>query len=130
MRFIKVYDLKEDFRQIQNVQRVTLQTADFGLKPDHGLFGSAEWWSAIEKGLMPLKVVEGRISRPQIGTSQDFPMFEMETSEGLQSWEKHGEDKHYKLGKKVRINYVIQEFKKPLGKQTHTNIIVTLEIEK
>lgn len=50
VEWVKVYDLAEDAPKIEAAQRATLQHPSLGLKPEPALFGSAEWWSAVESG--------------------------------------------------------------------------------
>jgi hypothetical protein len=59
----KAYDLAEDAETVAAVQRATLNTKDFGLIPDVALFGSEQWWRAIEDGRIPKHIVQGIIAR-------------------------------------------------------------------
>ena len=112
---IKVYDLRDDNRTIKLIQNATLNTKDFGLKPEHGLFGSGEWWQAIENGTIPKNVLEGTISRVYMSGHNDFPEVEVTARDGSKTnWGRRGHDKYYVLGKKAKIVYVVQRPKRPL----------------
>ena len=111
---IKVYDLCADKKHIKDVQHATLETDDFGLQSEHGLFGSQEWWTAVEKGVIPKVVIEGMISRVYMSGHNDFPEFEITTETGKSSWERLGDEKFYAVGRKCKIIYALQKFKKPL----------------
>src|SRR3989338_5658134 len=110
----KIYDLHNDRHTIKLIQDATLNTEDYGLKPEHGLFGSQEWWQAVEQGVIPKKQVEGVISRVYMTGHNDFPEFEVTSETGKTKWERKGNDKYYVVGKRVKILYVTQKFKKPL----------------
>ncbi len=124
----KIYDLLDDKRTIKLIQDATLNTKDFGLKPEHGLFGSEEWWEAIENGTIPKKVLEGVISRVYMSGHNDFPEFEVSARDGSKtSWERQGYDKYYVVGKKIKMIYVVQKPKRPLRNQADRHKIL-LEI--
>ncbi len=132
MEYIKVYDLKEDKEKIALIQNATLNTDYAGLKMEHGLFGTEEWWQAIEQGLFPKKVIEGTISRVYMsGQGSNYPEFEIESIDGKTQWTREGDERYFIVGKKVRLTYILQEKKKPckiLGKYSET--VLTIEIEK
>jgi hypothetical protein len=48
--WMKVYDLSQDQAAIALIQRASSQTRDFGFVPEIALFGSKEWWAAVEDG--------------------------------------------------------------------------------
>lgn len=127
---IKIYDLRDDKRTIKLIQNATLNTKDFGLKPEHGLFGSGEWWEAIENGTIPKKVLEGIISRVYMSGHNDFPEFEVTASDRSKTnWGRRGHDKYYVPGKKIKMIYVVQKFKRPLRNQTDSHNILEIWIE-
>ena len=132
--FVKVYDLRTDIPHIQDIQTATLQTAEYGLKPDHGLFGSDEWWFAIEEGLIPKLVVDGVISRVYMSGHNDFPEFDVTSDQGKTSWERLGNDRCYVIGRRVHLIYVKQQFKVPLkigrGRQlTESSVVLEIWVE-
>ena len=125
MRFLKVYDLAEDVRHIAAVQSATLETTDFGLVPRHGLFGSADWWTAVDDGRIRVHSVEGIISRVYMASMNDWPEFELNDRGHLSTWPRLGDPRSYVVGQKAKIEFVQQEFKKPLpGKRDPKHKIV------
>ncbi len=48
-----VYALRDDTDAIASIQKATLETDEDGLEPDPALFGSADWWSAIDRATWP-----------------------------------------------------------------------------
>ena len=126
----KIYDLRDDKRTIKLIQDATLNTKNFGLKPEYGLFGSEEWWEAIEDGAIPKKVLEGIISRVYMSGHNDFPEFEVTALDNNKtSWERRGHDKYYVLGRKIKIIYVVQKFRQPLRIQTDSHNILEIWID-
>ena len=130
----KVYDLRDDKHTIKLIQNASLNTEDSGLKAEYGLFGSSEWWRAIDQGSIPKCHMEGVISRVYMSGHNDFPEFEVTSETGKTSWERKGDDRHFVVGRRVKITYVIQKFKKPLeirtmkGKKELAESRVALEI--
>tara|TARA_R110001583_G_C5580675_1_gene402861 strand:- start:69 stop:542 length:474 start_codon:yes stop_codon:yes gene_type:complete len=67
-----VCDLKErlkvDAKQVELAQALTLNPDKplLGLKGSLGLFGSHEWWESIEKGVMPVCIMQGAIVRAYV----------------------------------------------------------------
>ena len=51
--FVKVYDLARDREYIERIQKATVEASELALRTDHGIFGSAKWWSAIRDGTVP-----------------------------------------------------------------------------
>lgn len=132
MEYVIVYTLKDDINKISAIQNATLKTNHSGLSMDYGLFGTDDWWHAIEQGLLAKKTIEGVISRiAMTGHGENYPEFEIESSDGKTRWTREGEDKYYIVGKKVRLTYIIEKFKKPskvLGEYCET--VLKIEIEK
>jgi len=82
--WIEVYSLRKDPETIEAIQRATVETEDFGLVPEHGLFGSREWWDAVKGGEIPRRTIEEVISRTYMGSMDDWPELEVD-SEGVKS---------------------------------------------
>jgi hypothetical protein len=127
--FIKIYDLKNDTKHIIEVQDATLYTDKFGLKSEHGLFGTDDWWEAIKQGAIKKISVEGVISRIFMSGHNDFPEFEVVSKNGRTIWHRLGDNKYYALGKRAKIVYVNQEFKKPVPGLTVAKIPLEIYIE-
>lgn len=129
---IEIYNLANDQEYIRKVQRATQNTTDYGLVPEHGLFGSDEWWNAIRTGKLPTTRVEGVISRVYMGSMNDWPEFEIDSNGRKTTWtrkvHRREDDALYVPGKSVRLDYVIQHAKKDLGNLGTTAQEVVLRI--
>lgn len=110
--WIKVYDLKLDKETVSLVQNATLNTKGFGLVPEIALFGSEEWWDAIEQGLIPLHRIEGIISDLYMTGHGDWPEMEIESKGQKTRWTRLGTQNFYKKGNQIKLEYVIQKAKK------------------
>lgn len=112
-----VYQLKEDLRLIQQVQRATLATDKFGIEPTHGVFGSNEWWQNIESGRLALHRLSGKITKVYMsgmGPVGDWPEFTMVSDTGEESsWTRMmhlgGHDELYRVGAPIEIDFVWQQ---------------------
>ncbi len=81
------YELVRNTEFIAHVQKATLTTTEFGLEPNHGLFGSDEWWSNIRSGNLPTHHLAGTITKVYRGSQGDWPLFLMTTDAGEEySW--------------------------------------------
>jgi len=74
-KLIRVYDLHHDRAYVESVQTATLTSKDFGLVPEHGLFGSDEWWLAVDSGDIAVRVTEGEITDVFDTGHRDYPVF-------------------------------------------------------
>jgi hypothetical protein len=108
----KVYDLSQDKETIALVQKASSQTEDFGFVSEIALFGSAEWWAAVGDGRIPRHTVEGVISRLYMAGHGDWPEFEIQSSGQTTRWSRFGNQKAYEVGRRVRLDYVLQRPKK------------------
>jgi hypothetical protein len=123
----KIYDLHEDAERVSRSQKATLTTREFGLVPEHGLFGSPEWWSAIADGRLPVHTVEGRISRVFMSGHNDWPEFEIDSDGDRSSWtrvtsggpggsaERVAKAALYEAGRPVVLKYVRQRLRQHLS---------------
>jgi len=126
MKLIKVYDLKEDNRKIEQIQNATRNTEEYGLDSAKGLFGSEEWWSLVKEN-----VINGVISKVYMSGHNDFPEFEVKENEKTSSWERLGDDKYYIVGKRVKIVYTKDKLKKPIEKiGEYVDTVLKIEIEE
>lgn len=116
MSLKQIYNLKNDSRRIKMVQEASLdKDSRSGLKIENGLlFGTKEWFSAIENDIIPKHVINGIISRVYMSDHNDFPEFEIESNEGKTTWMREGIDEEYKVGKRIELIYVEQKFKRPI----------------
>jgi hypothetical protein len=107
--WVKVYDLMEDTETIQLVQRATLNTKEFGLEPDVALYGSDEWWRAVSDGRIAKHSVNGIISHLYMSGHGDWPEFEVDSGGEKTRWTRVGDQSLYELGRKVKVEYVLQK---------------------
>lgn len=126
---LKIYDLKEDRRFIDLVQKATLGTKDYGLISENGLFGSEAWWQAIDRGDLEVHLLEGTISRVYMAGHNDWPEFEIHAGEKKSKWERKGDDSAYVPGKRVRLLYVQQLSKRGFGGGRDHNCVLEIWIE-
>jgi hypothetical protein len=115
MRLKQIYNLKNDFIRIKMVQEVSLDKNSYaGYKTENGLlFGSKEWFNAVENGIILKHTIKGFISRVYMSGHNDYPEFEIENNEGKTTWIREGTDKAYKVGKNIELTYVEQKYKRP-----------------
>ncbi len=101
-----IYSLRKDKKSIKQIQKVTLTTEKYGISTEHGLFGSEEWWKSIDENKLELKTIEGTISKVYMSGHNDFPEFKV-LSNGIEtSWVRMGNEKLYKEGAEVKLEYV------------------------
>lgn len=111
-----VYLLSEDSKRIAQTQDATLNSADSGVLPEHGLFGSAEWWAAIDRSDVPTHTVRGTLCAMWMGSMGDSPLFRILDDDGFvtepiaceafhQSWQL------YEVGRRVIWKYVETQHK-------------------
>ena len=112
--WIKVYDLSQDRETVALIQKASQQTAEFGFVPEVAVFGSDEWWAAVEDGRIEQHTIEGVITRLYMSGHGDWPEFEVESGKEITRWTLLGSHNAYRVGKMVRIEYVLQRLKKPM----------------
>ena len=134
---ITVYSLRKDTQRVEQVQKATLTTKDFGIQPTHGLFGSPDWWRNIENGELPVQTLRGIISRVYMGSMGDWPEFQVASEDNgitesfTRMFHKREQDAAYQVGKKIEVDYVWQKFKKSLrpGASIDTKVILEIRID-
>jgi hypothetical protein len=112
----EIYNLKNDRRRIKLVQNASLgKSSNSGLKIVDGiLFGTKEWFNAIETGKINKVTLKGTISKVYMSGHDDYPEFEIENESGKSNWTREGNDNEYRVGRNVELVYVEQLFKRPL----------------
>jgi len=130
------YRLKDNPKHIQQVQKATLTTDDFGIEPTDGLFGSPEWWDRIADGALPLHTLRGTITERFMGSMGDWPMIKILNDTGEQSsWTRevnHKEqDALYRVGRHIEIDYVLQKFRGKAWNRNpkHHEVILEIRVE-
>ena len=111
---LEVYNLKNDSHLIELIQKASLNPdPHYGLKIEGGLlFGTKEWFNAIEKGAIKSHFLKGVISKVYMAGHNDFPEFEIENKEGKTNWERKGIDEYYKTGRNIELVLVEQKLKR------------------
>ncbi len=114
---MEIYNLKDDKKRITSIQNASLNKgSDSGLKIQDGLlFGSEEWFKAVETGVIKNHVLNGIISKVYKSGHGDFPEFEIETELGKTSWMRYGIDGEYAVGRKIELTYVEQSYKRAIA---------------
>jgi hypothetical protein len=111
MDWVLVYDLREETDLVRQIQEATLNTEEFGLKPEHGLFGSEQWWQAVSSGLIPSICVSGKINRIFMSGMGDWPEVEINADGEVSRWTRYGDDNLYEVGRPIEVNYVCQKWR-------------------
>lgn len=128
--FVRVYGLERDREYIERIQRATVRSEEIALRADHGLFGSRKWFAAVREGAIPKLRLEGVIARLYRTPVGDWPEFEVESNGEHSTWAQEGDGSLYQVGKRVRIDYVMQEYQKPLptgGGETRAVLAIWIE---
>ena len=130
----EIYNLKHDKLLVKRVQEVSLDPkSSNGFKIEDGLlFGSPEWFHAIEIGKIPSETINGTLSRVYMSGHNDYPEFEVD-SDGIKTqWTREGDDSAYVVNRQVKLTYVIQKFKRPisiLGPTTKTVLQIDIQLD-
>jgi hypothetical protein len=125
------YELRRDAEGIARMQQASQQNP-FSLKITHGLIGSAEWWSAIQSGLLALHRLEGVVSGFWPGQGRAGPAeFQLRASTGVTSnWPCEmaplEAEQEFALGRHVTVEYVVQELKVALNGQVETQLPLSI----
>lgn len=118
--YTKVYTLWDDVPSVKRIQEVTLHTTDYGILPEHGLFGSSEWWSAIDNGDLAVHTVYGAICDLAMESMNDWPVFKILCDDGTVTKSVTRDklttisisDDLYQIGRRVIWQYVHVRHKK------------------
>lgn len=109
-----IYNIKNDKRLIEIIQEASNDKKSYaGYKIENGLlFGTKEWFDAIEQGIIPKYIIKGVISSVYMSGHNDYPEFEIENSKGKTIWTRVGHDAAYQIGKSIELVYVEQKYKR------------------
>jgi len=129
-KWTKVYDLAQDKELVSKVQKATLETEDYGLVPEVALFGSEDWWDALTNGIIPKHKVIGVISRVYMSGHNDWPEFEIDSDGEKTTWTRVGVDNFYEVGRKVKLEYVIQKAKKSWTGSPYQKEVISVYIQE
>jgi hypothetical protein len=135
-----VYSLRDDKKQIADVQEASLSPKPFGLKATQGLFGSDIWRQNIQTGKIPLIQFTGIITKlMRTGMHNEYPCFEMKLANG-ETFDydckvmNRADRKLYQVGNKIKISFVFQPLKKtietPSGFQKDVRCLIEIRVEE
>jgi hypothetical protein len=128
-KWITVYDLSDDDELVAKVQDATLNTTDFGLVPEIALYGSTEWWEAVSSGLIQKQEIAGRITGMFSSGDSNWPQFEIDAKGEKSVWTRLGDDSLYEVGRRVKLEYVVQKPKKSWTGSPFQNEVLTISVE-
>jgi hypothetical protein len=129
------YSLKDDPKHIAQVQKATLTTADFGIEPTDGLFGSPEWWDRIANGALPVHTLRGTITERFMGSMGDWPEIRVLSDAGEKSdWTREvnrkEQDALYRVGRHIEIDYVLQKHRgKSSARNPEHKVVLEIRVE-
>jgi hypothetical protein len=129
------YQLKKDTTFIEQVQKATRNTDDFGIEMTHGLFGSQEWWEQIASGELVLYTLCGIITERFWGGMADWPMVKVvndagETSDWTRRVNTKEQDALYIPGQRLEIDYVFQRHRpKSAGHGAEVKQVIEVRVE-
>jgi len=125
--FRKIYDLRDDVSFVAQVQKASQETLDFGLVPEHGLFGTHGWWDAVAAGKIETYSATGRIKRIYMGSMNDWPEFELNEDGNTSVWSRYSSTPDggsaYVVERHIRVDYVLQKPKTTRLADTHKMVI-------
>jgi len=129
-KYAEIYNLKEDLNKINLIQEASLdKSSRSGLKIKNGLlFGTREWFNAIESGIIKKNVVAGFISKVYMTGHNDYPRFDIISESGKSEWTRYGQDSEYIVGRKIELYYVEQELKWGVFNQMSSKCIVQIRV--
>jgi len=129
-KWIKIYDLAQDKELVSKVQQATMQTKDYGLVPEVALYGSKDWWEAIEKGVIQKHEIVGTISRVYMSGHNDWPEFEIDSDGEKSSWTRVGSDDFYEVGRRIKLVYVVQKAKKSWTGSPYQKEVISVHVQQ
>lgn len=134
-------ELKGDPKKVALVHRLTLDAARplLGLNGKLGLYGTPEWWSNIERGVLPTRHVSGVIARMYV-SGQDGggvpDTFDLVMSDGSKRMEScyvnaRGDYTYFRVGHRVDVLYALDELKSqpsPKGGVNYSYIVLEMAV--
>jgi hypothetical protein len=133
-RWELLYDLHGDALRVRETQKWSFDRPGFGFPPEPLLFGSDEWWAALNTGEIETREEVGSIAQPVRRDSYgDSAAFEVRSSDGaVTTWPFLGGDERlYVEGLRIRIRYALLERKDdaPIGLDRIAKVVVQIWIE-
>jgi hypothetical protein len=135
MTWLTVYDIRQDAERVRQIQEATLNRPGFGLVPEPALFGSDEWWRAIDDGRVTAMVEEGVVGVVRWGSMGDWPVWLFRSADGTESeWAREGDYTRYVEGLPARITTVITRWKADsssvrMGRPAAHSMLIKVELE-
>jgi hypothetical protein len=128
-----VYDLRTDTEMVRLIQDASLNKPGFGFVSEPALFGSPDWWVALDAGALPVSEFCGTITRVYMGSMGDWPEFEAVLDDGTtRGWTREGRDEAYVVGRRVCVRTVRQRYKPDSyfagNGQAETNVPISIRI--
>jgi hypothetical protein len=112
MDWINVYDLHKDVDVVRAIQEATLTRPGYGLLPEPALFGSEEWWAAVEDGRVATQTLDGVVADVRWESMGDWPGWTFRASDGTESrWTREGDHTRYIVGLRARIRFAVVSWK-------------------
>jgi hypothetical protein len=125
----RIYDLSNDHELVEKVQRATLTTTDFGIVPEIALYGSTEWWEAIEDGRIPKHAIDGVISDVFTSGDSNWPQFEIDCNGSKTVWTRCGDPLSYEVGQRVKLIYVVQKPRRSWTGDLYQKEVLSIDVE-
>lgn len=129
MTMTRIYDLADDHELVEKVQSATLTTTDFGIVPEVALYGSQEWWQAINDGRIPQHVIDGVICDVFTSGESNWPQFEIDCNGHKTVWTRFGNPQLYEIGQRVKLAYVVQRPKKSWTGDPFQKEVLSIDVE-
>lgn len=104
--WMKVYELAEDTELVAAYRKAT-EGGEYGFIPQVAVFGTDEWWRAVESGEIPTQELSGPIAHPR--AEGDCVAFQLKG--GLDLWTPRGAVADFRDGATARIEFVEQKLR-------------------
>jgi hypothetical protein len=133
-------ELESDPQHMKLVQALTLDASrpSMGLKGTHGLFGSPEWWNAINTGVIPLTLQSGVIcglSSAGMDSHGELNTCALRTDDGATIHQgiyvnAPGDHSRYKVGFAVAYLSAMDEWKTPSKPPDMAGILLEVALSR
>ena len=125
-----IYELHSDEKRVHQVQEETAPADGRSTAPY--LFGTNEWWAAIDAGSIERRTVEGTITEARPTSMPDPQEFRMSMPDGSELiGVRHGDPTRYVEGLGIRFEYVTvqRSTDAPSELSTTADVVITVWIE-
>jgi hypothetical protein len=133
---VTVYDLRDNRRYVESVQHATVNRPGYGLDPHPALFGTKEWWEAVDDGRIPSRVELGVVADVWWGSMGDWPEWRFRSAEGQETtWTREGDHTRYVTGLRARIRVATVRWKpdspvlRQIRQHPEHDILIKVELE-